>query len=944
MKKHLFLSVIFVFLFVGTVRNLSASECSEKVRETVMENGLTVFTLEDYSTPLVRVEVCIRAGFSSQTAYNAGFFNLLSRMVQKTSRVNFNEVRCNSDSTRFILNVSPSVLEDTLAYLSEDIFNPVFSDSLLSSELALMKREVLQLNSDLGNLINSSIDTRVFEEEPWRHESGVYPALFSKVTEDIARTILNDILEKYYTPQNAAIFVSGNFHEKKVLDSVSKFWGVYYSNRKSNFKMINFSRSGQKKFVLHHKDFSSDLSQIVVQYASFDADVSELAAAVYNDDKSALKNRLAENKTLNIPGNEYINIASAYKTGCSRLIVQSLFQNVKNVSPATQVLEFVSVLNDERKISQEDFTKALLRRESAYRKITDTSASFMETLSEFWAIKPYYNAVMNQNSSVFNSPTAYEMQARNDSFVTISPETVEESFFEQDPFIFLIISTAQYNKYKKELTQAGYAEINSKNSSWYTQSLYKNLKTMKDLQLLSQGEKKDTKSESWNFTEDFYKSSKESITCTELKNKIPLIIKENPASSNVSFILSISGGNLNTSQNHGFEEVMTNILALKIMRRIEYLKESGAVTGGYEIKSETLLDSSRIILEMDSEDFLPVMSAVISAIVLSDILPSDADRIVQGRKTRKRLENGSMINQLFSAAINFTMSASPYANIYETDKEILTDTTYEDILAGYPLMLDASRFSLIVCGNIEHNFAAENLDKLFSILQNQAERERKVYPNNFDFPKGRQQKVKVIHTFLTDVSADKAGPMPSVLVPTKTFSDPALFCIKAPEYGTEEYFIFNSILPYLQKSMNEYASEKKEMYNCSVSFASASKNIPMATISFSAVDRTSYADSLMKNSVKNLKSNLSSSGTCVKTLREIKDAWVFNEFEWANTNTGNALLIDKSLYESEEVNGSFYLEKYKFVNELTAEKILSVIEQFYDFDNMYRLYSADSKK
>ena len=134
-----------------------------------MENGLTVFTLEDYSTPLVRVEVCIRAGFSSQTAYNAGFFNLLSRMVQKTSRVNFNEVRCNSDSTRFILNVSPSVLEDTLAYLSEDIFNPVFSDSLLSSELALMKREVLQLNSDLGNLINSSIDTRVFEEEPWRH-------------------------------------------------------------------------------------------------------------------------------------------------------------------------------------------------------------------------------------------------------------------------------------------------------------------------------------------------------------------------------------------------------------------------------------------------------------------------------------------------------------------------------------------------------------------------------------------------------------------------------------------------------------------------------------------------------------------------------------------------------------------------------------------------------
>ena len=205
-----------------------SSTSEENVKETIIENGTKIFLLEDYSNPLVRLEVNVRAGVSRQNERNAGFFELLSRLIQKSAKTKFDDVRCDADSTRFILNVSPSILEETLLSVSEDIFNPIFSDALLKQELSTMKREVLKNNQDPSYLINASIDARIFSDEPWKHDTGIYPSLFTKISEENARVILNEIQTDYYTPQNTAIFVSGNIDSKEILNLIKISFGRFY--------------------------------------------------------------------------------------------------------------------------------------------------------------------------------------------------------------------------------------------------------------------------------------------------------------------------------------------------------------------------------------------------------------------------------------------------------------------------------------------------------------------------------------------------------------------------------------------------------------------------------------------------------------------------------------------------------------------------------------------
>uniref|UniRef100_UPI00298E2414 hypothetical protein n=1 Tax=Treponema sp. TaxID=166 RepID=UPI00298E2414 len=55
------------------------------VKEFVLENGLSVYILEDFSSALVRVEFSAKAGFSSQSPENAGFFPLYTRLFKYAS-------------------------------------------------------------------------------------------------------------------------------------------------------------------------------------------------------------------------------------------------------------------------------------------------------------------------------------------------------------------------------------------------------------------------------------------------------------------------------------------------------------------------------------------------------------------------------------------------------------------------------------------------------------------------------------------------------------------------------------------------------------------------------------------------------------------------------------------------------------------------------------------
>ena len=109
MKKINICLAACLFLFIPL-----HAEPASLVNQYTLENGLSVFLLEDPSEALVRIEFSVKAGFSSQTKDTAGFFYLYSDLIQNSSSLNFESVSCNAESSRYQLTVTPSQIESCL--------------------------------------------------------------------------------------------------------------------------------------------------------------------------------------------------------------------------------------------------------------------------------------------------------------------------------------------------------------------------------------------------------------------------------------------------------------------------------------------------------------------------------------------------------------------------------------------------------------------------------------------------------------------------------------------------------------------------------------------------------------------------------------------------------------------------------------------------------------
>ena len=160
---------------------------------------------------------------------------------------------------------------------------------------------------------------------------------------------------------------------------------------------------------------------------------------------------------------------------------------------------------------------------------------------------------------------------------------------------------------------------------------------------------------------------------------------------------------MHSYDDNGFEEVMINLTSTLIQKKLGAAQVEGLLTGAFNVYYEMELGSGKIIVEFDREDSVAVCRAISDAIVYGEIAPAEADRAVASRKYRKRLENGTAATQMYSALINRVFSDKVLTNIFESEKEILLDTDYTKILAAYPAMLNASRYTIILCGALQQN-------------------------------------------------------------------------------------------------------------------------------------------------------------------------------------------------------------------------------------------------
>ncbi len=917
--KKIFLALAFISL-----AKLSAFS-PQDIQSFTLENGLRLFVLSDTSSAPVRLELNIQAGYAAQTERSAGFFPLYARLLGAD---------ISADSVRMVKTVAPQESEHAVMELAACLKPMPLTDATLRAALKQMKDEVAEYAESTAGFINTAIDSRMFPAAPWKVESGVYPALFSATTLSAARSILNDIGSQYYSPQRASLYISGNITAQHAYQLVKKYFETFRASPLAPTDIPAETASKGQKYVLVDDSFTADMTQIVLQYSHLSADEADCAAAVMNSDYSSYKSRLLAEKSLAIYGGEYINVASAQKHGSSRLIIQSLLEKTK-ASPCAQAESFLRLTKADGLFTADEVDYAQKRIAAEFRRRADDSSALMELLSGWTALFPGDSAA-----------TLFSRSQRMAE--TISAPLLESYLHTKEPAVFVLVNAKTYAKHAKEFQKAGYQTVTRKNGSWYLQELYRQQMAQEQSEQKEAASIASSQPDMTNAATRFIQENKGHFSSFSLANGIPVTLKQTPGAKTTAIAITIRGGELLfAKESPGLCSILTDALAINIRRSLDGRAAQGLMTGDSDVRARTYANCSLLTVTCATEEAEDCVRAISEALIYGDITPAMADGITYDERTQWRIKSGAATFQLLCSAMRTLYAKDDYVHLFDdtADKPVKTDFTH--IAAAYPLLLDSSRFSLIVAGGISHADALqktmqETLGSLLSQKETASIDARVAKP---DMPR-RIKRIQLRHLFLTDISADKAGPRPAVLVPTKHFNDPTLYCIPAPDLSSTDLALFNALLYEISQRMQAKLGSDIKIRTDIPDF-----DFPFARLYAQNVTQISKIDAAYLETIAEVTEDLQTLVNAEnigvidtekdRMLAGMENRWLMESLSTTGTAQGTAQLIQTGTTFG---NATLYLDQYAAVDKARAEDYFILMKFYFADIPDFRVYSIDSKR
>ncbi|MBQ0052284.1 MAG: insulinase family protein [Treponema sp.] len=836
MKK---LSLVF-FIFCNFFFLFSFSPAD--ITHHSLRNGLEIYFLQDTSTPTIRTELSIDAGLSQQTEKNAGYFDFYAQLCG---------AQINQDDVKIVKISSPEEFEKNLLELSS-FMRPLnqsrLSDDFLKTAISTKKSALEEYFSSPAGFINSAIDSKLFPEFPWKRSSGSIPTLFNSKSVSESRALLSEISKNYYVPSKTRLFISGNLTEQSALELTEKYFGDFYSENGAKIKnstekkmeaaVLDGKLAKSKKYVLYDKEFSPEMTQICLQYKDFTQNEANLLAAVWGDDGSEFKKTLLKQRNLKILGAEYIDASSAQDSISSRLIIQSLLGVVK-VSPIVQADLFLSKSRETESITQDSISKAIKKKSKQNAKTYENSSQIMEKLSQFIQVCSEEDKIQ----AFFN---------QNERLGEVSAEKLAKKLEETEPYVFVFVNEDIYKKNAGEFKKAGYTVLTAKNSIWFNQEEYAKLLNTKE-----ESPKSSVQEDILNSAERFILKNTREITSLALENEIPVVLKQNPNTKDVEISLIIAGGDLLFAQETpGLASVLAGSIAVNVQNQLDLFSRNGAVEeDSYSVKSKTISTHSIITVSLPAKSLNFAIQAMYTALIFCDVTPAAADGVTYDQRTQWRLKTGTTEFQLLCQAMRILYDGTKYPRLFEDDKDKPAEMNFTKILAAYPAVLDATRFSFAINGGFsDQGKLLLYLNKTFGTLETTAD--TRFFETGLPSPeiKPLEKSIALRHLFLTDIPKEKAGPMPAVLVPTKKFLDPILYCLKTPDPDSPDTALFNALLLELGEKMNQRSVQAGSTSFVKVSLPEL--DIPFARITVTNVEHTAACDKIYLESLNEIKEEL----------------------------------------------------------------------------------------
>ncbi len=231
MKKRLLSALILFILFAAFALPASAGEGVKYV----LGNGMTVVLKENHSSPIVAVQVWVKAGSATEPAELAGISHVLEHMAFKgTKKRGVGEIArevealggdinayTTFDHTVYHITISSRYLAEALDILSDTLANSTFDEKELKKEVEVVLEEYRMNQDDPSRVASKELFSAFFKKHPYGRPVIGYPETLKKIT----RESLLKYFRSYYVPNNMVLVVAGDISVEKAKPLVEKFMG-----------------------------------------------------------------------------------------------------------------------------------------------------------------------------------------------------------------------------------------------------------------------------------------------------------------------------------------------------------------------------------------------------------------------------------------------------------------------------------------------------------------------------------------------------------------------------------------------------------------------------------------------------------------------------------------------------------------------------------------------
>ena len=197
-----------------------------------LDNGLTLIHQEISATPVVVVDVWVRAGAIREPEPWSGMAHFLEHMIFKgSSRIApgvFDQViesrggvanaATSHDYAHFYIETASQYLEETLPTLAEILLNATISEAEFVRERDVVFEEIHQAEDSVDWVEFQALMETTYQSHPYgRSVLGSKANLMGRVPEE-----MRCFHRCYYQPENMAVVVVGGVEQQRAIDIVSK--------------------------------------------------------------------------------------------------------------------------------------------------------------------------------------------------------------------------------------------------------------------------------------------------------------------------------------------------------------------------------------------------------------------------------------------------------------------------------------------------------------------------------------------------------------------------------------------------------------------------------------------------------------------------------------------------------------------------------------------------